>query len=63
LELLEALRHEETGETHASLDGTVGSTVGFALDETGEEAEVVAVRLGGLAGELGVLLTNEGSWR
>ena len=36
------------------------SALGLALDETGEEGDVVEVLLGGLAGEVGIVLGDEG---
>lgn len=62
LELLECFAHGKAGESHASFDGAVLSSLGFAFDELGEEGDVVAVLFGGKLGEVVEVLVDEGEF-
>ena len=63
LELVEGLTHRESGEAHAPFDGAVLSAVRFALDEAVEEGDGITLFLGGIAGEFGVVLADEGQFQ
>ena len=60
VERIEGLLDGEAGEADASGDGAVAAPGRFALDESGEQGQVVPLLLGGGLDEVRVVFADEG---